>query len=334
MSDIAGKLRLLEIKELLERETDEEHELSTKEIVEKLKYKFGAEYKVDHRAIKRDLEALIQSEFDIIENKGKYGEIFYSHQHRLFEMYELRLLVDAVLSARFITKKESEQLIEKLKHLTSNEQGKSLPTPVYFDKAVKSEYQQIKLDIDHIHQAISKGKAIGFRYGRYNIDKQFTLGRDGTEYGVMPHALIWTNNFYYLIGEFQPEGQIRHYRVDRMREVTVLDRSIKKKDINISTYVNQSFRMFAGEEEWLKIQFSNELINPMLDHFGLDVFIRKVDDDSFELQTKANMSTGLIGWILLWGKHAKVISPEHIVRQVQETIQHMHENYSSAVTKK
>ncbi|MBM7702248.1 helix-turn-helix transcriptional regulator [Metabacillus iocasae] len=327
MKDIVGKQRLLKIKEILEAETDEQNELSIKDIKEKLKHHFGSDYEVDARAIKRDLQALIESEFDIIENKGKYGENFYSHQARLFELYELRLLVDAVLSAKFITQKESEQLIEKIKQLTSQTQAKSLPSPVYFDKAVKSQHAYIKIDIDRIHTAISTKKIIGFQYGRYNVDKEFQLGRNGDEYVVYPYALIWHNDFYYLIGEFKAENQFRHYRVDRMRNVRVIEESFKKKDIHLSEYVNHSFQMFAGEEEWLKVHFTYSLLNVVIDRFGIEADIRKVDDTYFELRTKAKMSKGLIGWLLTWGSEAKVISPEHVVEEVKEEIRRMQKVY-------
>ncbi|GER67679.1 hypothetical protein BpJC7_02210 [Weizmannia acidilactici] len=318
MKDISSKIRMLKVKEILENETDEAHEFSLDEILKRLNEAFGGDFWQDKKAVKRDIEDLAQTGFDVIENTGKYGKKYYSHQVRRFELFELRMLIDAVLSAKFITKEESENLIKKIKTLTSVHHAKKLPSQVFFDQAVKGNYQQIKIDIDRIHEAVTKSKRIYFQYGKYNVHKQFELHRDGEFYPVEPYGLIWSNEFYYCIGRFEDEPFFRHYRVDRMRNVSVSDESFKRMDVNLSEYIYKTFHMYGGEDNWIHIRFDNELINVIIDRFGLGVEIEPVSDTHFDLKTKASISDGLIRWILTWGSMAKVIAPLHLAEKIKE----------------
>ncbi len=326
---VSASHRIMKIRELLLNETDELHEMSVEELVEKLKLSFGEEYEVDKRALKRDISALNDTGFEVIENTGGKGKKLYSHQDRIFETYQLRLLVDAVLSAKFVTEEETDRIIGKLKLLTSRHIAKSLPSPLIYSQPSSVDYKQIKFNIDKIHTAISESKHLKYRYGTYNASKEFTLHRDGGWYDVQPYALIWNNDFYYLIGKFMKTGEMRHYRVDRMRDVAVEEgRRFKKEPFDLTAYVGKSFQMFSGEEDWIKIRFSNILINPVLDRFGMEADIRPADEDHFILSTKASVSDGLIGWILNWGSKAKVISPQSLVQQIKEETEKLQELYA------
>ena len=301
-------------------ETDEDHELSMKGIMDKLKLEFGSSVTFDSRAIRRDLDVLDEEGFEIITNTGEYGKTLFSHQHRLFETYQLRLMVDALLSARFITEKEKKALIHKLKNLTSKHIAKNLPEPIMFNKSTNIDYSLIKINIDRAHEAISASRILTYQYGKYNLEKEFIFNRDGDIYKVEPYALIWQNDFYYLIGKFLLTGEFRHYRMDRMRYVKVADEKFRREDLNITKYVNQTFHMFAGEEHWVKIRFKHDLVNVILDRFGLDADIKKIDEEHLLLTTKAKLSPGLVGWILRWGHRAKVLSPEWLVEEVKKEI--------------
>lgn len=194
----ANNYRLLKIKELLFQETDDEHELGIDDIQEKLQHMI-TDRKIDHRTIRRDLDVLDQTGFEIVQNKGKFGKDFFSHQARTFELYQLRLIVDAILSARFITNNEKENLITQLKQLTSTHMAKTLPEPIVFSQSMNMDYERIKLNIDRVHRAVSQRKVVTYQYGRYNVDKKFEYSRDGSLYYVEPYGLIWQRDFYYLI---------------------------------------------------------------------------------------------------------------------------------------
>lgn len=322
-----GSRRLLKLKQILYEETDENHELSIKELIDKLKLLYGTNMSFDARAIRRDLEALDEEGFEIIRNKGKYGKILYSHQYRLFETYQLRLIIDAILSARFITEKEKKSIIQKLKKLTSVHIAKSLPDPIIFNQSVNTDYDLIRMNIDQAHQAISEQKVLAYQYGKYNSEKEFVFNRDGLVYKVEPYALIWQNDYYYLIGKFILTNEFRHYRLDRMRNVAVTEEKFQKQTLNISKYVNQTFHMFAGEEAKITIRFQQDLINVFIDRFGLDANIEKLDENYFMLTAKAKLSSGLVSWILRWGHKVKVLSPDWLVEEVKREIQQMYELY-------
>lgn len=318
--------RLLKLQEILYNETDEYHDLSIDELKERL-LRISPKESIDQRTIKKDIEILDQTGFEIVKNKGKFGKILYSHQSRLFEIYQLRFIVDAILSARFITTAEKDNLIQKVKQLTSKHIAKTLPEPILFSQSANMDYELVKVNIDRVHRAISQRKVLTYQYGKFNVDKEFEYNRDGDFYFVEPYALIWQNDYYYLIGHFQLKNEIRHYRLDRIRNIQITDQTFKKKQFYLQEYVNQSFHMFAGDEIRMKIRFQNDLINVVLDRFGQQADIWKVDEESFVLSTKANLSDGLVNWILTWGNQAKVLSPDPLIEKVKEKIEKMSKVY-------
>lgn len=322
---LGNSYRLLKLKEILFNETDGVNYLDMDELISKLEA--FSEDKYDKRTIKSDMDSLEAADFEIQTTTGKYGKILYSHQARLFETYQLRLIIDAILSARFITTNEKQNLIEKVKQLTSKHIAKTFPGPVMFSQSSNDDYERVKYNIDHVHRAISEKKVLTYRYGRYNVNKKFEFGRNGVLYYVEPYALIWQNDNYYLIGRFQENDEMRHYRLDRIREISISEESFVKREFHLQEYVNQSFMMFAGEEIRIKIRFDNELINVVLDRFGLEADIRKDGDNHFVLSSKAKLSDGLVNWILTWGGQAKVISPDHLVDRVKKEIENMVASY-------
>lgn len=324
----SNNYRLLKLQELLFRETDEENELGLNEIQHKLQQLIPGR-PIDHRTIRRDLKVLENTGFEIVRNQGKFGKVFYSHQARTFELYQLRLIVDAILSARFITTNEKNKLIHHLKQLTSKHIAKTLPEPIVFSQSANLDYDLIRLNIDRVHHAVSKRRVVTYQYGKYNVDKDFVYHRDGDLYYVEPYGLVWQNDFYYLIGKYQPKGEMRHYRLDRIRHIELTDEPFKKDDFNLQDYVDRTFHMFAGEEKRIQIRFENELAPVVIDHFGKNVNMRKIDDEHFILSTKAKLSDGLINWILTWGHQAKVLSPDSLVEEVKGKIAKMSKLYQT-----
>ncbi|HLQ73460.1 MAG TPA: WYL domain-containing protein [Bacillota bacterium] len=319
--------RLLRIRELLFAETDEDHALSIKGIQQALEAAFVNET-FDRRTIRSDIEALSRNGFDIIKNEEKYGAHVYSHQNRLFEVYQLRLMIDAILSAKFITTNEKDRLVKNIKQLTSKHVAKKLPETMTFSQSTSVDYELVKLNIDRIHEAISSNRVIRYKYGRYNVDKQFAYRRDGEYYYVEPYALIWQNDYYYLIGKFQETGELRHYRLDRMRHIQLIDKLFTKDDFSLQTYVNKSFHMYGGEDIHVKVRFVNDLINVVLDRFGMDANIETDGPDHFILRTRAKQSAGLVHWLLTWGSQAKVLSPKSLVEEVTEKVSGMFDLYN------
>ncbi|WP_328703186.1 helix-turn-helix transcriptional regulator [Alkalihalobacterium elongatum] len=333
MGEVKTGLRLLLLKQIFLEHTDDHHQLSIKDLVGKLKMQLGPNENVEQKAVKRYIKTLQATGFEIIENVEKYGEIYYSHQDRLFENYQLRLLIDPILSARFITEDEKKHLVNNLKKLTSKYKAKSLPDPIVYHQSINSNYQLIKLHIDIIHTAIYEQKMINFQYGDFDFNKKFQLRHGGAIYQIEPHALIWESNFYYLIGEdikYDEKGNPRNYRLDRMRNVTITDERFVKKTRDLSMYVQNSFHMFGGQDEWVMLEFKldQSVLNGVIDKFGIQANIRLTDRETFILKAKAKISDGLKGWILTWGSKVKVLSPAVLVEEIEMEIENMIKNYS------
>ncbi|TCP25628.1 putative DNA-binding transcriptional regulator YafY [Scopulibacillus darangshiensis] len=311
-----NRLRLIKVMEILRTKTDEENELSLGEIKEHLKMELGETFAVQDKSLREDLRALGDGGFMIDENTGKQGRKFYRHEG-LFEMYEIRLLLDAVISARFLTEKETKDLIKKIKMLKSQTTAKRLQKQIFLDGVIKAKSPAVRYGIDHIRTAISDQKKITYQYGRYNVDKAFVLSHEGRVYTVHPYALIWNNDYYYLIGFYEGAGEVRHYRVDRMRDVQVKNEHFNHHNIDIPDYVNRSFHMYSGEEDVIKLKFKNGLINVIIDRFGIDADIKRADDDSFFIRTKASVSDGLVRWLLTWGSDVEVIEPASLRERIK-----------------
>lgn len=322
-----NNFRLLQLKEILFKETDEDNELAIQEIKQKLTKLMGVK-KIDNRTIRADLESLQEIDFEIVLNRKHHGKIYYSHQDKLFETYQTRLLIDAILSARFITKTEKIALIKKLKELTSVHIAKTLPEPIVFSQTRNLKFSLIKLNIDRIHHAITKRQVLSYQYGSYNIKKDFELRYEGAIYYVEPYGLIWDNDQYYLIGKSQKHDEVRNYRLDRMRNIEVTEEFfVVDKRFDLQAYVDNSFQMFGGELIDMCLRVENELINVMLDRFGMSVETVEDGENHFIITAEAKFSAGLIGWILKFGPQIKVLSPERLKQKVVAEITEMHKNY-------
>jgi predicted DNA-binding transcriptional regulator YafY len=329
LADVANTTKILALKKIFFEETDEVHKLSVAELIEKLQLSLATQDPIDKKRIKRYIDSLNDSGFEIIPEEVKFGKIVYSHQSRLFETYELRILVDAILSARFVTETQANNLINKLSKLTSTHLAKTMPSLIKYNKSMDHIYHQIKVYIDILHHAIEEQKVITFKYGKFTIDRTFELNRNGQDYIYHPYGLIWDQGFYYLIGQKGNKEGLSNYRIDKMRDVKVTEQRYKSKDYDIDEYLHLNFHMFQGRGEWVEIAFKDRyLINPMIDKFGLDADIKKVDENTFILKTKAIVGEGFFNWLRGWGSNAQLLSPPALVHQMKEEIEKMNDLYS------
>lgn len=323
--DINNAKRLLAMIEILEQYTDEEHELSVRGIMDKLKLKFGSDYEVSKNTIKNNINELIDYGIHIESSVKENNTIYYRYMDRKFEIYQLRMLIDAVASAKFLTVDETNQLIAKIKSLTSRNLAKKLGSHIWVSPSLKAASNEVRYIIDNIHTAINENRKISFQYGKYNVRKEFVLRNNGQRYVVEPLNLVWHHEFYYLAAIHN--GETKHFRIDRMRKIKILEESFKKPDFDLEAHMKNSFHMFTGEPEYVEIQVSSSLINTMLNHFGLDVPIIRYDDHTFTIKTKVYINEGSIRWLLTWGSDVKVISPQHLIDQIREEIRKMQKIY-------
>ena len=303
------KMKLLYLMRVLLERTDEDHALTIQEILSALS---GYGIKAERKSIYTDLELLRQYGLDIEMVQTKtFGYYVASRQ---FELPELKLLVDAVQSSRFITRKKSEELIKKLSSLTSVHQAKQLRRQVFVADRPKAINESVYYTIDAIHAAINDGRKIQFKYFDYNFSKTRVYRRDGERYTHTPLALCWNDDKYYLICYSSKHDGFTHYRVDRMSEVSVSEEKadrIDNKRFNVSEHIKQVFGMYGGEVVEATLCFDSSLINTVLDRFGGDIGLYKTGE-CFEIHVEVAESPVFLSWIMQFGDKAEIIAPDSL----------------------
>lgn len=302
------KLKLLYIVKFLEESTDESHPMTTAELISRL----SAEgISCERKTIYADIAALIDFGYDIIQVSNRRGGGYYLAS-RDFELAELKLLVDAVQSSRFITTKKSRELIKKLEYIAGKYDAGKLQRQVYVAGRIKTENEGIYYNIDNLHRAIQENKQIAFTYLEWNLQKK--LVARGETRTVSPWALIWRDENYYLVAYETAEAKLKHYRVDKVGSVEVLDSKREGleqfEQLDIAAYSNKTFGMYSGEEETVTMQFSKKLVGVVLDRFGKDVDLRSVDEETFRVRAKVSVSGQFFGWLCGIGEDARIVAPQ------------------------
>lgn len=323
--------KLLHLAKMFYQKTDENHGLTVGEIIDYLdKYGISAERK----SIYNDIKILQDFGFDIDKSKSK--NVVYKLLSRNFELPELKLLVDAIQSSKFITEKKSFELINKLESLTSEYEGKLLQRQVVVNNRVKTMNEKIYYNTDNIYKAIADSKQITFDYYHWAVDfdskEKAVMKKKKNLYQVSPWVLAWDDENYYLIGYDSAESKVKHYRVDKMNKIQVIDKSRDGMDdfkrFNPATYSKRVFGMFGGEEIEVKLLFRNDLIGVVIDRFGKNVFLSKADEDSFFVTTKVNLSPQFYGWLFGFGDSVKVVSPQKVADEYTKRLEAVLDLYS------
>ncbi|MGM9681000.1 MAG: helix-turn-helix transcriptional regulator [Eubacteriales bacterium] len=305
------KVRILWILRFLARETDKDHGLTEKELEERLNEQG---IPCERRLIYDDLHALEFFGYEI----GKYGRpVRYYLDSRMFSLPELKLLVDAVQSSRFLTTEKSDELIHKLEGLCSYAEARELSRSVHVQNRIKAMNESIYLNVDRIHTGISLGRQIRFQYFRWNARKEKEFRHGGGYYTVSPYALTWTDDNYYMIAWDADNGQIRHYRVDRMIRITVSDlprEGQKEYDrVDLARYTNKHFGMFGGEECAVRLLCDDSLAGIIIDRFGTEPSFFRASDTTFEVTVKVVPSPQFFGWLAGLEGKIRITSPKSVV---------------------
>ncbi len=306
--DQKAKLPLLQ--QILEAETDEQHPLTVSELIDRLA---ARGIHAERKSLYTDLEQLRQLGADIVSVRGRTTG-YYLGQRR-FDLPELRLLVDAVQSSRFITQKKSAQLIAKLETLTSRHHAGELQRQVIVSGRVKSMNESIYYAVDALHEAMHRNVAVTFTYFDRDKRKQRRYHRDGRSYTVSPWALTWNDENYYLIGFDHDYAQLRNYRVDRMQGVTptALPRAGEEAfaAVDMAQYTRSTFGMFGGEIRRVELRCSDRLSSVILDRFGMDTAL-VADGDGFTAWADVAISPQFYAWATGFGSDLTIIGPADI----------------------
>lgn len=318
--------RLLEVMHILETLTDSEVHLSIHDIHSS----FPEGTKVSVGAIRDDLIALEESIiFPVTAVQEKNGlPKHYYYDGRPFEIHELRLLMDAISAAKFISKNETNQLLMKIRKLTSKRLADQLKNELFIYDPFPQRNEKSVFAIQQLHTAIHEKRLVSFQYGRYNTKLQFSLSKEGQPYFVEPLGLVWNNDRYYLVANYLEENEIRQYRLDRMRNVQMLnDFFVPDPSFNLHEYTSKMFHMFGGEMISLEAEFNQELLNMLIDRFGVTANIKDQTDGTIRLKAQVVMSEGLVRWLLRWGADVKVLHPQSLVQRMKEEITKMYDHY-------
>lgn len=323
------KLRLLHVLDILNKKTDEGNILTSNDIVRELE---DRGLTGERRSVIRDINTLIEYGYDICPFEE--NNIGYYMRSRLFEEEEIKILIDSVIAFKALSPRKTRQLIKKLLSLSSNRFAKKTMGNLYIDSKGKSENECVYYNINMIEEATSKDKKISFKYLTYDINKEQKFRKEGEDYIVSPYALVWRDDNYYLIGVHDKYSNISHYRVDRINQVKILDENRKLaqhmesiEDFNVTKYMDSTFNVFTGEEERVMIRFTNDLLNAIIDKFGVDVTMFPKDDGHSIIIADVLVSEGFISWILQFGGKVQLLEPAELRDEVKERILELNKAY-------
>ena len=311
------KFKLYRLAQIMQEKTDDEHYITMPEIMKELaKYDITA----DRKSIYNDLRDLSVLGIEV-EGEPDGNRYHYHVVDRAFELPELKLLVDAIQSSKFITEKKSNALIKKLETLVSKYDAQKLQRQVFVSGRIKTMNESIYYTVDAIHTAISADKKIKFQYYQWNEKKEMELRHSGAWYHISPWGLSWNNENYYLVGYDSEEEKIKHFRVDKMLHIKLSKESREGnehfKKLDMADYAKKSFGMFGGKERTVKLLVKNNLAGVIIDRFGKDVMMIPADNEHFTVSVDIHVSKQFLGWVFSLGENIKILGPDDVVEMMK-----------------
>lgn len=323
------KLKLYYLSKILMENTDDEHSITMSDIISKLD---GYDVSADRKSIYDDLNTLRDLGLDVIGEKD--GRNYYYHVgKKMFDIAELKLLVDSVQSSKFITARKSNELINKITSFASRYEAGQLKRQIVTNDRVKTRNESIYYFVDDIHRAITENKKIRFHYMHWNTEKKLIFKKEGWYY-ASPWALTWFDGNYYLIAYVEDSKEIRHFRVDKIKDTECLDTPRDGKELfkqfDLSNYAKMNFNMFRGEKVSVRLAFENELVGVFIDRFGRDIIIKPFSKEGWS-QTNVDicLSDHFLGWIFAFGTHVKILGPEKVINAYKEALKNASGSYSA-----
>lgn len=310
------KSKILYVLKVLWEDTDEEHPMSAVLMASKLK-EYGIE--CERRSILHCFDSLEEFGFDIIRTKkGTYlGE-------RVLELPELKLLVDAVQSSKFITTGKSANLIAHLSELASLHDRKYLKRQVYVNGRVKTMNESIYYNIDTIEESMRNNEQISFQYYNWNVDKKMVPRHEGRIYRVSPWSLVWDRERYYMVAYDTSSEQIRHYRVDKMGNINNLDRKREGKklfdSIDMANYTSLNFGMFQGDKQTVQLEAEEDMAGVIIDHFGPSVWMHIAGEGKISVSVDVAVSNQFFGWVTAMAGKVRIVSPKSVKAEYNELL--------------
>lgn len=320
------KIKLLKLYELLRKVTDESHPISRIELCRRLN-EMGISSNV--RTLSLDIEVLKENGFEVMNYLKDKEKFFYVPEHEL-TVPEIKILIDAVQAAGFITEKKTAELVEKVAAIGGSHQAELLKKNMVCFNTRKHTNEAIFYTVDSIEDAIIRRKKIKFNYFHLDekVERVYVTTGNGSkkQYCVEPVALIFNEDNYYLMAysSRHPEGTAS-YRIDRMDHVEVVEESVLSEEAiakidGVAEFTEQAFKMFSGEQKDVTIQFSKDLIGPVFDKFGEDTPVMPVNENTCAATVHVQISPTFFGWLAQFGNKMRIISPDEVIEEYREHI--------------
>lgn len=318
------KARLLVLTKMFYELTDENHPMDTFKILDYL-----AENGVpaNNKTLRSDIALLKELDIDIVTVPGRPNKYFWGA--RLFEMPELKLLLDAVASSRFITKSKSRELSRKLTSMASENQRKQLNRHIYSTGRVKPGNENIYYYVDLINNAIELKRKISFSIIEFDGRKKKVLRHDGEVYVVSPYAMYWNDDFYYVVGWSDKRETMGAYRIDRMEDPQILNEKAAKKPkgFRVTDYSHKVFEMFEGEEERVKLECRNDLMKYVIDRFGMKFETEPATKETTYCYVDVCLSPTFYGWVFGFGGDIRILEPQEAVDEMHKMAKQILNDY-------
>ncbi|MGN0538690.1 MAG: helix-turn-helix transcriptional regulator [Candidatus Fimenecus sp.] len=313
------KLRLLYIIDILSKKSDEEHPLSAFDIIDYLNNDYGIA--CERKTVYDSIDCLIEYGYDIIKSKSPRGYFMASNR---FEIPELRLMIDAVQAADFISAKKTKMLLEKFSAFTSEYNYKRILKQVYIDNRNKCANENIFYIIDELNNAVVKKLQVEVVYRRRKVSDSGKAVFEEKSMTVNPYALLWSNDHYYLVGNYSKYDNLIHLRIDRLKSVTVTDVPARhfsevspyRTSFDVADYANKHLSMFSGDIKPVELICNNEIIEEFIDKFGEKCYMRPYDEKTFLTKVDTAVTDGLVSWIMQYGNNVKVKAPKELKNMI------------------
>ena len=321
-----SKRILLSLQEILLQNTDEQHPMTAQQLQDALA---DRGYACERKAIYRHLAALSEIGLDLLRSQTEPRGYYVAS--RDFELPELRLLIDAVQSSRFISLKKSEELIEKLSRLASRSEAQQIRKGLHMRGFSKTDNERVYYTLDAIYRAIGANRRVTFRYFEYTPERKKRYRNEGEPYCVSPYAIVWDDEKYYLQAYHEKYDAISSFRVDRMEETAVSDlprlKTEEYADYDPSRRSKTSFDQFSGKPTTVIADFRNRLAGSVIDRFGDAVEMRAADAEHFTATFSVEVSPWFLSWLFGFGDEVKVRAPRELVDRYCDSLEQVRRLY-------
>ena len=312
------KIKLLKLYEMLRQHTDEDRPLSTNQLCAMLE---AEGITCDRRTLSEDIDTLNANGFEVLHRRTRYAKLYYIVD-RQFDLAEVKILIDAIQAASFITKQKTEALTAKVASLAGSHKAAALKGNLVTFNTRKHANEAIYYTVDSLENALQQKCKASFRYFDLNEHGERVYRKDGERYLVNPVGLVYHEDNYYLVTYHEAHEATVNYRVDRMADVQIEIESVAEHAIALSrelgTYTEQVFKMFNGPQATVELQFDRKLIDAVHDKFGERIEINACKRNLCKATVEVMVSPVFFGWCFQFGNNMKILSPDFVAAEMKE----------------